>query len=387
MIAFDENVKEQSRILIVDDQKVNRELSKFFLKNAGYQIFEEAATGIEALEKVNKFKPDIILLDIIMPEMNGFDVCEKLKEHKETANIPIIFLSSLSDLENRTKGFRLGAVDYVNKPIDQYEMTARVDVHLLNATYVKQLRDYHDRVSDELHRARKLQQELLPSQQQLMEIKESGGISIDQLYRASQELAGDYWNVFPLSDGKYGLTLLDFTGHGVVAALNTVRAHSMFFELEHLLEQPVELIKALNDRLHKQLPLGTFSTAIYGVFDPKDDTFTYVGCGHPEFGYCHNGEVEMKDCSGFPLGLDCSDNLDLEEKKLKLTKGDQLFFYSDALIETEHEDGTMWMDIDFREVVKDAYLADIPLIPAILNVFKGTAKEIKDDLTLVNVTY
>lgn len=387
MIAFDENVKELSRILIVDDQKVNRELSKFFLKNAGYQIFEEAATGIEALNKVEKFQPDIILLDILMPEMNGFDVCEKLKENPDTAAIPIIFLSSLSDLENRTKGFRLGAVDYVNKPIDQYEMTARVDVHLLNGTYLKQLKNYHNRVSDELNRARKLQQELLPSTQDLLDIKEDSGLIIDQLYRASQELAGDYWNVFKLPDNKYGITLLDFTGHGVVASLNTVRAHSMFFELEGLLGKPKELIIALNDRLHKQLPMGTFATAIYGVIDQNTETFTYVGCGHPAFGYAHNNKVELKDCSGFPLGLDKSENLDLKEKTLKLSKGDQLFFYSDALIETTHQDGTMWMDLDLAEIIKEAYLSDCPLIPAILNKFKDTATEIKDDLTLVNVTY
>ncbi len=387
MIAFDGDVKYNSKILIVDDQKVNRELSKFFLKNAGYQKFAEASNGVEALNKVSEFKPDIILLDILMPEMNGFDVCEKLKSDPETASIPIIFLSSLSDLENRTKGYRLGAVDYVNKPIDQYEMTARVDVHLLNGVYLKQLSEYHNRVSDELNRARRLQQDLLPSSQQLIDLKTSSGITIDQLYRASQELAGDYWNIYPLKDGKYAFVIMDFTGHGVVAALNTVRAHSLFLEMEDILDKPEELVKRLNDRLHLQLPAGTFATLVYAVLDPEEDSFTYIGCGHPAFAHCTEKGIQMVDCSGFPVGLGDSSDLQLTEKTIKLSKGDQIFFYSDALIETEHEDGTMWLDQDLSLLIKDALAQPAPLIPSLLSKFKETSKEIKDDLTMVNITY
>lgn len=119
----------QQHILLVDDVPVNIEIIGTLLTNHGYFI-SVAENGLKALELVNNSRPDLILLDIMMPGMDGFEVCQRLKKNPATANIPIIFITALSDSENVVKGFELGGVDYVTKPFNAEEVIARVNTHL-----------------------------------------------------------------------------------------------------------------------------------------------------------------------------------------------------------------------------------------------------------------
>lgn len=115
-------------ILIVDDTEENLDILLNALGN-DYDI-SIATDGISALECVGIEKPDMIMLDIMMPKMNGYEVCRILKEDKATADIPIIFLSAMTDIENKKKGFELGAVDYITKPFEIYEVKARIQTHM-----------------------------------------------------------------------------------------------------------------------------------------------------------------------------------------------------------------------------------------------------------------
>ena len=116
---------EQTHILIVDDTQSNIELLKALLEEAGYHT-SEAATGIEAIEMVAKDRPDMILLDVIMPGIDGFETCRRLKAHASSEAIPIIFVTSLSQQEHIQKGFEVGAIDYILKPLQDLEVLARV---------------------------------------------------------------------------------------------------------------------------------------------------------------------------------------------------------------------------------------------------------------------
>lgn len=119
-----------AKILIVDDMKPNRDLlSAVLTENEGY-VTVEAASGKKALEAIKKDMPDIILLDVMMPEMNGFEVCKKLKEDEKYRAIPILFITSMAETEEKVKGFEMGAADYITKPINQLEVMARVKAHL-----------------------------------------------------------------------------------------------------------------------------------------------------------------------------------------------------------------------------------------------------------------
>src|SRR5919202_2408751 len=127
-------------ILIVDDSPTNIEVLFDFLKNAGFEVLM-APDGESALEKVKEVSPDVILLDIIMPGIDGFETCRRLKANPSTQDIPVIFMTALSQTVDKVKGFSLGAVDYDTKPVQQEEVRARVTLHLTIRNLQKKLQE------------------------------------------------------------------------------------------------------------------------------------------------------------------------------------------------------------------------------------------------------
>jgi DNA-binding response OmpR family regulator len=112
-------------VLIVDDEPMARTLLRLMLVRVGFNV-SEAEDGYDALEKVQQNLPDIILLDVMMPGMDGFSVCEELRQRKETATLPIIMLSAKTDLDSINKGLRIGATKYLTKPISPEDLTRHV---------------------------------------------------------------------------------------------------------------------------------------------------------------------------------------------------------------------------------------------------------------------
>lgn len=121
--------KYRQKVLIVDDVTKNIQLVANFLKQAGYEI-NFALSGKKALKHVEKESFDLILLDIMMPEMDGFEVCKLLKSNPETSEIPVIFLTAKTDIDSITKAFQIGGIDYITKPFNKSELLARVKTHL-----------------------------------------------------------------------------------------------------------------------------------------------------------------------------------------------------------------------------------------------------------------
>ena len=116
---------ERSKILVVDDIPLNRKLEKTYLESAGYQV-TLANDGVEALQRVDEDNPDLILLDVMMPKMNGFQVCRRLKHTEDTRFIPIIMVTALNEIEDKVKGIEAGADDFISKPFNKLELLARV---------------------------------------------------------------------------------------------------------------------------------------------------------------------------------------------------------------------------------------------------------------------
>lgn len=133
----------KSKILVVDDEMANRLLLHGILGPHGYEIFE-ASNGEEALEMVEKIKPDLVLLDVVMPKKNGFEVCQALKSSNKTKLIPVVMLTSLDQLQDKLRGVDLGADDYINKPFNLAELTTRVKALLSLKHYTDELEYVHD---------------------------------------------------------------------------------------------------------------------------------------------------------------------------------------------------------------------------------------------------
>ncbi len=151
-------------ILIVDDTLANLQLLTSILKEEGYKV-RPASSGAMALQAIAKKLPDLILLDIKMPDMNGYEVCEELKRHARTQDVPIIFISALSDIADKVKAFNVGGVDYINKPFQFEEVKARVITHLKLRAYQT---DMAQKVAEGIEKINGLSQEIIDTQRELI---------------------------------------------------------------------------------------------------------------------------------------------------------------------------------------------------------------------------
>src|SRR5438309_3634472 len=197
-------------ILVVDDTAANLQVLAGMLKDRGYKV-RPVPSGKLALLAARKDPPDLILLDINMPEMNGYEVCEHLKADDKLEGIPVIFISALTEPLDKVKAFAIGGVDYLTKPFQMEELHARVETHLklrrlqveLEAANAR-LAKANGRMSRDLKAAAKIQGTFLPR-----EVPRIPGAEFAWIYRPCDELAGDGLNIIPLGDGKVGLYILD----------------------------------------------------------------------------------------------------------------------------------------------------------------------------------
>lgn len=153
-----EPTRERPRILVVDDTPQNLQLLEAMLRDQGYRVFA-LPSGAMALKAVLKDQPDLILLDILMPGLDGYEVCSRLKADPQLADIPVIFLSALSEPADKVKGFQCGGVDYVTKPFQVEEVLARVETHLKLRRLQRELRAQNARLEETVaQRTRELAQ-------------------------------------------------------------------------------------------------------------------------------------------------------------------------------------------------------------------------------------
>lgn len=173
---------EKGKLLIVDDNPTNLGILFEYLTNSGFKVFV-ALDGESAIEQVEYTNPDLILLDVMMPGIDGFQTCERLKANSSTEDIPVIFMTALSDTVDKINGFNLGAVDYITKPIQQEEVLSRIQTHLTIRNLQKELQTQNERLqqeSNERHRkALELEQalrELQQTQTQLMQAEKMSSL-------------------------------------------------------------------------------------------------------------------------------------------------------------------------------------------------------------------
>jgi sigma-B regulation protein RsbU (phosphoserine phosphatase) len=336
-----------ANILVVDDTPANLQVLAGMLKERGYKV-RPVPSGKLALLAARRDPPDLILLDINMPEMNGYEVCEHLKADERLADIPVIFISALTEPLDKVKAFSTGGVDYLTKPFQIEELNARVETHLnlrrlqiaLEETNAR-LAKANGRMSGDLKAAGKIQETFLPR-----EASRVPGTDFAWIRRPCDQLGGDALNVVPLGDGKVGVYILDVSGYGVVSTLLSVT-------LSHLLSPPSEpssiLIRngdaadrlditppaEVAARLTRLFPFDSapdkFATMLYGILNTATGEFRYVSAGHPGLVHLPSGaNPVVLEGQGFPLGLD--DNA-YEERSVLLSPGDRLYLYSDGVSE------------------------------------------------------
>jgi sigma-B regulation protein RsbU (phosphoserine phosphatase) len=342
------NLAASSKILIVEDNPFQRIILNQVLENSGFSNIEESEDGLDALEKVINWNPDLIILDIEMPKMNGLELCQKIQKIPEIKNIPILAQSGRTKSIHKEEIFDVGASDYVSKPIDPKELIARVFTHLERARLSAQLSEFHDRVQDELATAARTHRTLFPNKELISEIQKSYGIAINNYETASSELGGDFWGIYQLSESLLALYIIDFSGHGINAALNTFRLYTLMQQQFHKNQNAGEFLTELNYNLAPTLPSGQFATMFYGIVDITEQTLNYATAGCPtSFIFRNNNNVDSISGDGFLLGA--LNDSRYETKQVSFCPDEMLFLYSDALIESPDKTGHIMNE---EEIIK-----------------------------------
>lgn len=336
-----------ANILVVDDTPANLQVLAGMLKDRGYKV-RPVPSGKLALLAAGRDPPDLILLDINMPEMNGYEVCEHLKADDKLRGIPVIFISALTEQLDKVKAFAIGGVDYLTKPFQMEELHARVETHLkLRRLQIEleetnsQLERANGRMSRDLEAAARIQKTFLPcAAPQIL------GTEFAWHYQPCDELAGDGLNIIPLGDGRVGLYILDVSGHGIASALLSVtmsRVLSPPSDPSSILVRerrvPDELVitppTEVADRLNRLFPFDMateqFATLIYGILNAVTGEFCYVSAGHPGPLHLPVGGLPMiLKSQGYQIGLAQEA---YTEQSIRLAPGDRLYLYSDGVPE------------------------------------------------------
>lgn len=369
----------ECRVLIVDDSPSFRKIIGAFLRTAGITHVEYACDGIEGLAKVDLFQPDLVILDIMMPKMDGFDVCLRLRADPRYRHLPILVQTALDSPSERTNVFQAGATDLITKPIHGPELIARIRVQLENRLLINSLEDYRRRMKSELELARHMQEALLPDFSGHAK-NEIPGLTVASHFRPSAELGGDMWSLRNLGNGKVGVATVDFSGHGVSAALNTFRLHTLMHQMPPEEQSPSDYLSALNAQLVDLLPTHQFATMFFGIIDLPAGRLTYSGAGAPS-PVVGNPQVQVLEAAGLPLGITRAATY--QDRQVDFPPGSFLFLYSDALIETEDNRGNVLEAEDLTAMVSAGLRDGGDPLPGLLRQFGEGRQPPSDDLTLV----
>jgi phosphoserine phosphatase RsbU/P len=315
-----------SRVLIVDDAKSNLDLLVEGLK-ADYRL-SVALNGEMALKAAAQSPPDLILLDIVMPGMGGYEVCRRLREIPETAEVPIMFLSSLEDVENKAKGFEAGANDYLTKPFEMLEVKARVHSLIKAKAYNDAAKE---QIASELRVARDIQRGILPHD--FSEVEQVYGVNIEAILEPAREVGGDLYGVCAAGPERLVLFLGDVSGKGIAASLFMVRAVSLARLLAQEITEPECILARLNDELAADNPSGMFVTFVCAVFTPRSGKLSLANAGQCRPLLLRATEPPRWTIDKLGTALGFERGLKFERTDIILHDGDALVFYSDGVNE------------------------------------------------------
>lgn len=277
-------VEQAARVLVVDDTEANRDLLVRRLQREGHAA-EEAVDGRQALAMLRAGAYDLVLLDIMMPEVNGYEVLQEMRADDGLRHLPVILISALGDTESITKGIELGADDYLPKPFNPHILRARVRASLARKRLHDREQLYARSLEREIDIARQIQAGFLPHA-----LPQIAGCELASWFQPARTVSGDFYDAFPVRDGqRIALIVADVCGKGVGSALFMALVRSLLRALaERMLTadgddeaQACELVAAVNDyiaRTHDRDHM--FATVFFAMFDPADGTVVYVNGGH-----------------------------------------------------------------------------------------------------------
>src|SRR6187431_2662750 len=320
------------RVLLVDDAKANLDILVEGLKSD--HKLSLALNGETALQIAARMPPDLVLLDIMMPGLDGYEVCRRLRADEATRDLPVMFLSALEDVTDKTRGFEVGGNDYLTKPFEILEVKARVRSLLKAKSYTDAVREAMAR---DLLIAREIQMGILPTD--LAAATRHSDLDVHAIIEPAQKVGGDLYEVLRASDDRLVVALGDVSGKGISAALFMAITVTVLRTLARHIVDPAEILHRLNDELAERNPHGMFVTIQCLVFDLERRCVTGAGAGHHQLAILSPNRAPRLafPSSGRPAGLFPANAI--ERETLALEPGDTFVLFSDGVSEATNTDG------------------------------------------------
>lgn len=327
-------------LMIIDDAALNLKILSESLKDE-YEV-TIFRSGEEALSVVGGIRPDLILLDVLMPGMDGYEVCRRLKADEKTRSIPIIFLTALTEEMEETRGLALGAVDYITKPISIPILLLRIKTQL-------QLLEQNQKLAETIRKTQRLpvpqKQVPTPPEAELNLARAiqahfltpapplSSHYGAHVFYQPRHAVGGDIYDFFERREKDVGFFIGDTGITGTSAVMTGVLVRELFREHHKSSEAPGLLLQALNNAIHGKLG-ELYISGFYGLLSQENRRFTFANAGHPTTLIYHakDGHVEKLSQGGLPLGT-IKAEIPYSTGTVNLEPGDRILMYSDGLIE------------------------------------------------------
>jgi signal transduction histidine kinase/serine phosphatase RsbU (regulator of sigma subunit) len=370
------------KIMIVDDEPINLQVLVNHLSLENYAI-TQATNGIEALEIMEKgFRPDLILLDVMMPKMTGYEVTKKIRQMWQASELPVLLLTAKNRVSDLVAGFDAGANDYLTKPVEKDELLARIRTHL----NLLHLTTENLRLTTELDITRKMQKMLLPKPEELKKIKD---LEIAGFMEPAAEVGGDYYDVIPHIDGVK-IAIGDVTGHGLESGVLMMMAQmAVRTLLESNITDPIQFLNLLNLAVFGNLQrMNSDKNMTIVLLDYHAGKCQISGQHETIILVSHRGELKLIDTIdlGFPIGLEKNITDWVNQTEIDLYPGDVMILYTDGITEAENMNREQYGLQRLIGVVTKHYLLSAEEIKQVviddLKQHIGTQK-VYDDITLL----
>jgi sigma-B regulation protein RsbU (phosphoserine phosphatase) len=341
-----------AQILIIDDDPTIQILLKRTLTRSGYEIIL-ASNGEEGLAKAQQFRPALVICDWLMPGINGLEVCRQIKATPELSTTFFILLTSLGSVEDRVKGLDAGSDDFLCKPIEMYELKARVRAGLRLHQLSRDLQQQKQLLEGELAEAAEYVCSILP------EPLIGPPTTIDVRFIPSRQLGGDGFDYYWLDSEHLVIYLLDVSGHGLRAALPSLSVINLLRSrgLSHVdFYQPSQVLWGLNQTFQMTQRNDKYFTIWYGVYNSSTRLLVYSSAGHPPAVLLSpdrqgNSVEQLLKTPGFPIGMfPEADYIDAYHQIPSLSS---LYVFSDGIYEIDRPDGVILGLHEFIELLKD----------------------------------
>lgn len=342
-----------ARILVVDDDRINRVVLTRFLEAAHHEV-ATAETGEQAIELFPSFNPDIVLLDVIMPGMDGFETTRVIKRLSGSRHVPVLLLTALSDEESLVRGISAGADDFISKPVNRVVLNSRLYASLRTQRLFTRLAAQHQELRSRQEKD-DLEQRL--AERLMANVMRSPGLSDHRIRSFSRALSlfnGDLLLAEQTADGGLRLLLGDFSGHGLHAAIGAMPVATMFRQMTEARESLRCCLSVISEQLRKSLPTEMFFAACALELDPRGELLEVWNCGMPDVLIrARDGTLEARvESTVIPLGIaKWSD--DWTGRFVTVEERDRIFIYSDGLFEVRDDADCEWGMDRLEDALRD----------------------------------